>query len=152
MNTDKLGALRAQITPGPWICYADLPSAEPYWHIVTTANKMRVLANVHIEPGNAMDAANACLIAMGPDLLAEVTRLRGEVERMQWQDISTAPCDGTRILALVPPYGATTAHFDIHNSHRFICHSVLNRDAQPTHWMPLPFAPATGGSDAPSNG
>ena len=57
-------------TQGPWIFYADLPSVEPNWHIVTTANKLRVLANVHIEPGNQMDEANARLIAAAPELLA----------------------------------------------------------------------------------
>lgn len=57
-------------THGPWICYADLPSTEPGWHIVTTANKLRVLANVHIEPGNATDEANARLIVAAPDMLA----------------------------------------------------------------------------------
>lgn len=62
-------------TPGPWICYADLPSTDPNWHIVTTANKMRVLANVHIEPGNAMDAANARLITAAPDLFRVAERL-----------------------------------------------------------------------------
>ena len=62
-------------TPGPWIYYADLPSAEPNWHIVTTANKMCVLANVHIEPGNAMDEANARLIAAAPDLLDALKRI-----------------------------------------------------------------------------
>lgn len=56
-------------TPGPWIFYADLPSTDPNWHIVTTANKLRVLANVHIEPDNPMDEANARLIAAAPDLL-----------------------------------------------------------------------------------
>lgn len=60
---------QSKYTPGPWIYYADLPLRDPNWHIVTTANKMRVLANVHIEPGNAMDEANACLIAAAPDLL-----------------------------------------------------------------------------------
>lgn len=59
-------------TPGPWICYADLPSTEPNWHIVTTANKMRVLANVHIEPGNAMDEANARLITAAPELFTQL--------------------------------------------------------------------------------
>lgn len=56
-------------TPGPWVFYADTPSTDPNWHIVTTANRMRVLANVHIEPGNEMDLANARLIAAAPDLL-----------------------------------------------------------------------------------
>ena len=65
-------------TPGPWIYYADLPSTDPNWHIVTTTNKMRVLANVHIEPGNEMDEANARLIAAAPELydaLADTLRI-----------------------------------------------------------------------------
>lgn len=57
-------------TPGPWVCYADLPSVDPNWHIVTNASRMRVLANVHIEPGNAVDEANARLITAAPELLA----------------------------------------------------------------------------------
>lgn len=56
-------------TPGPWIVYADIPSTDPEWHIVTTENKLRVLANVHIETGNAVDLANARLIAAAPELL-----------------------------------------------------------------------------------
>ena len=62
-------------TPGPWIYYADLPGVEPNWHIVTTDNKMRVLANVHIEPGNAMDVANARLIAAAPDMRETILAL-----------------------------------------------------------------------------
>lgn len=56
-------------TKGPWQCYADLPSTEPNWHIVTSDNRQRVIANVHIEPGNASDEANARLITASPDLL-----------------------------------------------------------------------------------
>lgn len=62
----------ATYTPGPWIFYADVPSTDPNWHIVTTANRMRVLANVHIEPGNDVDMAIARLIAAAPELLAAV--------------------------------------------------------------------------------
>lgn len=62
--------MTTQHTPGPWQCYADLPSTEPNWHIVTNASRMRVLANVHIEPGNAVDEANARLITAAPDMLA----------------------------------------------------------------------------------
>lgn len=73
--------------PGPWTCYADLPSTEPKWHIVTTANKMRVLANVHIEPGNVMDEANARLITAAPDLYAALVEAKQEMwlaARHQW--------------------------------------------------------------------
>lgn len=69
-------------TPGPWIYYADLPSTDPNWHIVTTTNKMRVLANVHIEPGNEMDEANARLIASAPDLLAALTLCQSALAMM----------------------------------------------------------------------
>lgn len=62
-------------TPGPWVHYADLPSAEPSWHIITSANKMRVLANVHIEPGNTVDEANAALIAAAPDMFEALANL-----------------------------------------------------------------------------
>jgi hypothetical protein len=59
-------------TPGPWQCYADLPSVEPNWHIVTNASRMRVLANVHIEPANETDKANARLITASPDMKAQL--------------------------------------------------------------------------------
>lgn len=68
--------MKLQHTPGPWIFYADLPSTDPEWHIVTTANKLRVLANVHIERGNAMDQANARLIAAAPDMLEALLKTR----------------------------------------------------------------------------
>ena len=57
-------------TPGPWIFYSDTPSTDPDWHIVTNASRRRVVANVHIEPGNEMALANAHLIAAAPDLFA----------------------------------------------------------------------------------
>ena len=68
---------------GPWIYYADLPSVEPNWHIVTTSNKMRVLANVHIEPGTAMDVANARLIAAAPDMHAAILNLCDALDELR---------------------------------------------------------------------
>ncbi len=58
-------------TPGPWVCYHDGPSVESHknWHIITNDKKTRVIANVHIEPWNPMDQANAILIAAAPDML-----------------------------------------------------------------------------------
>lgn len=100
---DKIAEARALIepltghTPGPWIYYADLPSTEPNWHIVTMVTRMRVLANVHIAPGNVMDVANAAIIAAAPALrdtvavladlanaqAQEIGRLRAENERLR---------------------------------------------------------------------
>ncbi len=56
-------------TPGPWQFYADTPSTDPNWHIVTNENRTRVIANVHIDPENKTDTANARLIAAAPGLL-----------------------------------------------------------------------------------
>ncbi|WP_322038365.1 hypothetical protein [Burkholderia cenocepacia] len=61
-------------TPGPWQFYADLPSTDPNWHIVTNASRMRVLANIHIEPGNETDLANARVITAAPDM-AEILEI-----------------------------------------------------------------------------
>jgi hypothetical protein len=91
----------ARHTPGPWIFYADLPSTDPNWHIVTTKNKMRVLANVHIEPGNEMDLANARLIAAAPDLLAAAKVLADKMERFigQGGENDAAVIDMRRAIA-----------------------------------------------------
>ena len=70
-------------TPGPWQFYADLPSTDPNWHIVTNESRMRVLANVHIEPGNAVDLANAHLITAAPDLLAIARQYASECANCQ---------------------------------------------------------------------
>jgi hypothetical protein len=77
MSTERIDveALRGH-TPGPWDCYVDGPTVEPNWHIVTSANRMRVLANVHIDPGSPLDAINASLIQSAPSLLAEVIERR----------------------------------------------------------------------------
>ncbi len=69
-----LRKLLDEATKGPWICYADTPSVEPQWHIITRANKLRVIANVHIEAGNNTDEANACLLTMAPDLAAALLK------------------------------------------------------------------------------
>lgn len=62
-------------TPGPWLCYADTPSTDPNWHIVTNDTRIRVVANVHIEPGNVSDKHNALLITAAPELLAALQEL-----------------------------------------------------------------------------
>lgn len=71
----------------------------------------------------------------------------------QWQPIETAPKDGTRVLLFVPPYGPSTGHYEPArvnwgpNASLWVSHSVLNKEAAPTHWMPLPTPPTGGESD-----
>lgn len=60
-----------------------------------------------------------------------------------WQDISTAPRTGERILVFLPSYGAMSGHFD----ERWHCHSCINRSAQPILWQPLPSAPSIKGGE-----
>ena len=48
-----------QYTPGPWKIVQE--SIDPEWHIVT-AHGGRIMANVNIETGNAIDQANAAHI------------------------------------------------------------------------------------------
>jgi hypothetical protein len=66
----------------------------------------------------------------------------------EWQPIETAPRDGRRVLLFVPPYGPSTGHYrDDHNwgesASSWFAHSVLNKEAEPTHWQPLPSPPET---------
>ena len=76
-------------------------------------------------------------------------RAQAAIDAMKgWQPIED--CDnegrwfGVRVLLLVPPYGATTGHFD----GKWHMHSVLNRSAEPTHWMPLPAPPEAEAAEA----
>lgn len=81
MLGDAVMSRESKHTAGPWVVYADVPSTDPNWHIVTTENRLRVVANVHIEPGNQMDAANARLIAAAPGMLQALKDIA-----KQWPD------------------------------------------------------------------
>jgi hypothetical protein len=58
----------ARPTPGPWKLAQE--SIDPEWHIISAAAGRRLIANVHIESGNAMEVANARLLIAAPELLA----------------------------------------------------------------------------------
>lgn len=62
-------------TPGPWVLHAVTMSADPDWHIVTTANRLRLIANIHAPADSPQDLANARLIAAAPELLEVVETL-----------------------------------------------------------------------------
>ncbi len=86
-------------TPGPWQLYADTPSTEPNWHIVTNDSRMRIIANVHIEPGNAVDLANARLIQAAPELLASLRELLAAMEDYQMDVDDTPPFTHRQMMA-----------------------------------------------------
>ena len=67
-------------TLGPWHFYAETNSVDPNWHHVANESRMRILANVHIEPGNQMDLANARLMAASPSLLEALEYLLDDVD------------------------------------------------------------------------
>jgi hypothetical protein len=58
------------------------------------------------------------------------------------EDIPDEFKDGRRVLVYVSKYGAMTAHFEQYGpSRKWTLHACLNREAQPTHVMPLPTPP-----------
>ena len=73
----------------------------------------------------------------------------GYVIEPDWRPIEEAPKDGTRVLLFVPPYGPSTGHYEPAranwgpNASLWICHSVLNKEASPTRFRPLPTPPET---------
>ena len=74
MDIDKLRDLMGRVTPGPWFVDG------PVWNqIVWTDSETRVCYIAHSNGLNDdRDIANAALIAMSPDLSAEVLRLTTE--------------------------------------------------------------------------
>ena len=71
-RTDRPAASGASYTPGPWKLTQE--SVDPAWHIIT-ANGGRIIANVHVEPGNAMDLANAHMVVAAPEMLSALKAL-----------------------------------------------------------------------------
>ena len=66
----------------------------------------------------------------------------------EWQDISTAPKDGTDILTFTPASNARTGILcDIHCGYWNLdfkewTQSDLEWEIDPTHWQPLPAPPS----------
>ena len=67
---------------------------------------------------------------------------------MNWQDISTAPKDGTTILGYMPERAfnvpiddvATIYWYDEYATPAWV-DTVSGENVDPTHWMPLPEPP-----------
>jgi hypothetical protein len=58
-----------------------------------------------------------------------------------WQDIATAPKDGTRVLVYIGhAFGLLIARWDS-NAEEWVDDEPFAPDPQPTHWMPLPAEP-----------
>jgi hypothetical protein len=65
---------------------------------------------------------------------------------MDWQSIDTAPRDGTSVLVWFPELGHMVASFNGHDAVNNAGGWSVGFDyygPKPTHWMPLPPAPAS---------
>lgn len=73
---------------------------------MTNESRLRVLANVHIEPDSEMDSANARLICAAPDMLKVLQELRESAEYWSEYDV---PCGIVERMdaALAKVYGMT---------------------------------------------
>jgi hypothetical protein len=73
-------------------------------------------------------------------LAEQIIALRKSAKRREWQPISTAPKDGTRIMLwLSGPIRSPKAVFGKGHSGFWITEG--SGPANPTHWMPLPEPP-----------
>ena len=80
------------------------------------------------------DFAEGCLCCKA---WADYDARRGAA--VQWSPIEEAPKDNGRVLLFIPPYGAGSGHWV---GAGWLGHFVINREAEPTHFMPLPPPPA----------
>jgi hypothetical protein len=147
-------------TAGPW-------SVAPTQEVVNAAGV--VLADIAggywWESERPPIGPNSVLMAAAPDLLAEVIRLRAALldAATRWQPIATAPKDGTAVLVIQDTWtGLDSGRAEKCMSHNtyvaewwpgerngagaWICYMDAKQDPEcpvkPTHWMPLPDAPA----------
>lgn len=82
-------------------------------------------------------AIHCSYTSIDPEGAAMFQAIRDFITANSWQPIETAPKDRERVLLYVPPYGAMSGHYYL----GWNCHSCLNKEAAPTHWMPLPQPP-----------
>ena len=87
-------------SPEPWTLYADVPSTDPNWHIITTQNRQRIICNIHIEPGNQTDLANARLIVAAPELLGALEEFAKEYEGFENEQGEPCPTLARAISAI----------------------------------------------------
>lgn len=83
MKTDEIEKLLAEVTPGPWF-YNDDPRDGMEWNIHihhTDEDRICFMSNMGESRVDEVEA-NARLIAVAPDLAAEVVRLRKALEEI----------------------------------------------------------------------
>ena len=102
--------------------------------------KLRYRAE-RIRPWKASEAIDQLVIL---EAAAEIERLRAA---SQWQPISTAPTDGSRVVVWRPHEDKQhPAHIGIDLCADVDCLWMYSRRGQqPTHWMPLPSPPTQEG-------
>jgi hypothetical protein len=111
------------------------PQRSPF---ILTETEKRLLADKFWQ--QEIPAARAALEAALPMIRAGVV---GE-----WQDISTAPKDGTRVLLLTGRSEVAVGFWGINKSHLYLLSqwlTDLGPSSRATHWMPLPAPPREDG-------
>lgn len=162
LSTDKLKALLAAITPGPWSVQPVHVDDEGAGMIGIDSESWLGLANVWAwvldddEPGVQVSRseghANAEAIALVPDLIRQALADR---KAEAWQPIETAPLtdEYSPLMLLWVPHDLGGYIFvGTRNAAGNWIDNLIMDDHQPTHWQPLPDPPTTpeaeGGSDA----
>lgn len=136
------------VTPGPWaVSYDELGSGPDLRLVAFLEGPDETLTGViDEEPGSMGSPILEHIARLDPQTVSSLaTELLALRKRVEWQDISTAPMDGTRILLakIVGHPAHPTALWWAVAGHWSIRFSNWNDGAEPaglagpTHWMPL---------------
>lgn len=147
MTQEELDAIRdrhAKATPGIWRIWGGTVMApkDPTTDSANVDHNFQVADTYCVRDGKPR-SFDATFIAMAhqdiPELLAEIDRLRAAVT---WQDIATAPKDGTRIILRWDDAPSLPAHVELatwKQSKNAWCNTYGHPfSGEPTEWLALP--------------
>jgi hypothetical protein len=148
---NNAGALFAQLHSLRSELAASISSGEyNHRHIATITAESDSLRSELQEANRCVRKGTEQLVELRSELATAKERI-GELEKHQWQDISTAPKDGRRIMVVVRGK-VQFAHWETQKQNAkprpFWVHSLhmgerYNREHEPTHWQPLPEPPTS---------